>query len=110
MNGFIVSDVLTAMQRKYYSQSKILSSLGVFSVLALLHSGQRSAATLPSIQLSQGEKSIPNLIIFYTENSMKSAEALVRWIRADGSVVLPDQFLPSMEQTGAVTMLDWYVV
>ena len=41
---------------------------------------------------------------------MKSAEALVRWIRADGSVVLPDQFLPSMEQTGAVTMLDWYVV
>lgn len=34
----------------------------------------------------------------------------MRWIRADGSVVLPDQFLPSMEQTGAVTMLDWYVL
>ena len=33
--------------------------------------GQCSAATPPSIQLSQGEKSIPNLIIFYTENSIK---------------------------------------
>ena len=105
MNGFIVSDVLTAMQRKelkVYYQPKVDATTNC--------SGQRSAATLPSIQLSQGEKSIPNLIIFYTENSMKSAEALVRWIRADGSVVLPDQFLPSMEQTGAVTMLDWYVV
>ena len=61
----------------YYSQSKILSSLGVFSVLALLHSGQRSAATPPSIQLSQGEKSIPNLIIFYTENSISNFRELI---------------------------------
>ena len=45
-----------------------------------------------------------------TTNRMKSAEALVRWIRDDGSVILPEQFLPSMEQTGAITMLDWYVV
>ena len=45
-----------------------------------------------------------------TTNRMKSAEALVRWIRDDGSVILPEQFLPSMEQTGAITMLDWYIV
>ncbi len=47
------------------------SAMMRFSVLALLHSGQRSAATPPSIQLSQGEKSIPNLMIFYTENSIR---------------------------------------
>ena len=45
-----------------------------------------------------------------TTNRMKSAEALVRWIREDGSVVLPEYFLPSMEQSDAITMLDWYVV
>ena len=56
------------MKRNYDSQSKILSSLGVFSALALLHSGQRSVAAPPSIQLSQDEKSIPNPIIFHTEN------------------------------------------
>lgn len=45
-----------------------------------------------------------------TTNCLKSAEALVRWLRDDGSVVLPKQFLPSMEQTGAITIVDWYVV
>jgi len=45
-----------------------------------------------------------------TTNRMKSAEALVRWIRSDGSVVLPERFLPVMEQSDAITMLDWYVV
>ena len=45
-----------------------------------------------------------------TTGRMKSAEALVRWVRADGEVILPQQFLPAMEQTGAVAMLDWYVV
>ena len=45
-----------------------------------------------------------------TTSRVKSAEALIRWVKEDGSVVLPHQFLPAMEQTGAVAMLDWYVV
>lgn len=45
-----------------------------------------------------------------TTNCLKSAEALVRWVRDDGSVVLPKQFLSSLEQTGAITIVDWYVV
>ncbi len=45
-----------------------------------------------------------------TTSRMRSAEALIRWVREDGSVILPDQFLPAMEQTGAIAMLDWYVV
>ena len=45
-----------------------------------------------------------------TTSRTKSAEALIRWVREDGNVVLPQQFLPAMEQTGAVAMLDWYVV
>ncbi|MBQ7670351.1 MAG: EAL domain-containing protein [Clostridia bacterium] len=45
-----------------------------------------------------------------TTSRMKSAEALIRWVKEDGSIVLPNQFLSSMEQTGAIAMLDWYVV
>ena len=45
-----------------------------------------------------------------TTSRMKSAEALIRWIKEDGSVIMPLQFLPAMEQTGAIAMLDWYVV
>ena len=73
MNSYIISDVLTAMQRqelKVYYQPKFDA----------------------------------------TTNRMKSAEALVRWIREDGSVILPEQFIPMMEQTGAITMLDWYML
>ena len=43
-------------------------------------------------------------------NRMKSSEALVRWVQEDGTVVLPGEFLPAMEQSDAITMLDWYVV
>ena len=45
-----------------------------------------------------------------TTNHLKSAEALVRWVKEDGSIVLPEQFLPVMEQTDVITILDWYVV
>ena len=43
-------------------------------------------------------------------NRMKSSEALVRWIQENGTVILPGEFLPAMEQSDAITMLDWYVV
>lgn len=43
-------------------------------------------------------------------NRMKSAEALVRWIREDGSIIMPAEFLPVMEQSDAITMLDWHIV
>jgi EAL domain-containing protein (putative c-di-GMP-specific phosphodiesterase class I) len=45
-----------------------------------------------------------------TTNRMKSAEALVRWVQEDGRILLPAAFLPAMEQSDAITMLDWYIV
>ncbi|MBQ8199875.1 MAG: GGDEF domain-containing protein [Lachnospiraceae bacterium] len=37
-------------------------------------------------------------------------EALVRWIRADGSMVFPDQFIPVFEKNGFVEKLDLYML
>lgn len=76
MNGFIISDVLTAMQAMQRRELKVYYQ--------------------PKIDA--------------TTSRVKSAEALIRWVRGDGSVILPHQFLPAMEQTGAIAMLDWYVV
>lgn len=45
-----------------------------------------------------------------TTSRLKSAEALVRWVREDGSVVMPDRFLPEMEKTDIINHLDWYMV
>ena len=38
-----------------------------------------------------------------------SAEALVRWIREDGSVIFPDQFIPLFELNGFCAQLDLYM-
>ncbi len=37
------------------------------------------------------------------------AEALVRWRRSDGSLMMPDEFVPVFERNGLVTRLDFYV-
>ena len=41
---------------------------------------------------------------------LNSAEALVRWIREDGSMIYPDQFIPLFENNGFCTKLDLYMV
>ena len=51
---------------------KIVKSLGIFSVLALSRSGQRSAATPSFTPLSQSEKSIPNLLTFFSAKSIST--------------------------------------
>lgn len=39
-----------------------------------------------------------------------AAEALIRWIRPDGTIVGPDLFIPLFERNGFVEQLDFYVL
>lgn len=38
------------------------------------------------------------------------AEALARWIDTDGRVIPPSEFVPLLEVTGLITILDWYML
>lgn len=40
---------------------------------------------------------------------IRGAEALVRWIRADGSMIPPGKFIELFEQNGLITKLDFYI-
>ena len=40
---------------------------------------------------------------------MKSAEALVRWIKPDGTVISPFFFIPVAEESDLIMEIDWYV-
>lgn len=43
-------------------------------------------------------------------NRLVSAEALVRWVKPDGTIIPPAEFIPLMEQNNAILKLDWYVL
>lgn len=47
----------------------------------------------------------------YDANSgrLVSAEALVRWVKADGTVVSPDSFIPRLETSQDINILDWFM-
>lgn len=41
---------------------------------------------------------------------VKSAEALVRWIKKDGTVIPPFAFIPQAEETDLILEIDWYML
>lgn len=43
-------------------------------------------------------------------NALRGAEALVRWFKPDGTMVMPGQFIPVLEESEAILELDWYMV
>ena len=43
-------------------------------------------------------------------NHVAGAEALVRWIRPEGNMVFPDEFIPVFEKNGFIGKLDFYML
>ncbi|MCR4956640.1 MAG: EAL domain-containing protein [Lachnospiraceae bacterium] len=41
------------------------------------------------------------------KGSLTGAEALVRWRSSDGNMIMPGQFIPVIEESGQVEMVDW---
>ncbi len=44
------------------------------------------------------------------EDRVLSAEALVRWIKDDGTIIYPGEFIPVLEKNGLITKLDCHVM
>ncbi len=43
-------------------------------------------------------------------NKLISAEALARWFKPDGTLVMPGSYIPLLEQSDAIMELDWYML
>ncbi len=44
-----------------------------------------------------------------TTGELTSAEILARWIKPDGEVVSPADFIPQLELSDAINKLDWHM-
>ena len=40
---------------------------------------------------------------------LAGAEALSRWVKADGTVILPSEFIPELEKNSSILAVDWYM-
>ena len=47
---------------------------------------------------------------YLNDKTLHSAEALVRWYGADGTIHYPDEFIPVFEENGFITELDMYML
>ena len=45
----------------------------------------------------------------FTTQEFDSAEVLIRWIKPDGKMIFPDQFIPHFEENGFCVQLDLYI-
>lgn len=44
-----------------------------------------------------------------SSGTLVGAEALARWIKQDGTLVMPDEFIPALEKSGKIVQLDFYM-
>lgn len=83
----------------YYSEQMLEQALSGKMVLdefdAALKAGEFQIYLQPQIEVNTGK--------------IYGAEALVRWIKADGSLVPPGDFIPIYEKSGLISRLDLYV-
>lgn len=43
-------------------------------------------------------------------SKLVGAEALVRWVKPDGSIIMPGSFIPPLEEDNTILELDWYIL
>ena len=74
---------------------------------------QDASALLAQVQSAMDNREI---CVYYqpkfdaVTSRLIGAEALVRWIGPDGTVVMPGAFIPALESSGNIQELDWYVL
>ncbi|HKM34811.1 MAG TPA: EAL domain-containing protein [Lachnospiraceae bacterium] len=94
-NKDIAATVVSFYNQEIKQKSEVEKSISV-NMAAALENGEYQAFLQPKVSLVSGK--------------IVGAEALVRWLRADGTIIYPDSFIPIFEKNGFVTQVDFSVL
>lgn len=90
------SDQSVILYNEEMGKQQIFDDEVVDKMDAALREGQFSVYLQPKFSLITGE--------------ILGAEALIRWNRENGEMVMPDRFIPLYEENGQILELDYYVI
>ncbi len=105
----LVMEPITSVDTSFYSELAWMLPIGigigfvvVLSVIRIMRIRLSPMAEM-QIAIAQREFTVHYQPIIDLETEQcTGAEALVRWLRPDGTVVAPDQFIPLAEETGLI--------
>jgi EAL domain-containing protein (putative c-di-GMP-specific phosphodiesterase class I)/GGDEF domain-containing protein len=113
-NAF-TEDLETAISNANYARKeakKFNTDLCVYfddSMMKSLIMKMELTATLPKAIETKELKAFYQPKIDCLTGKVIGAEALIRWIKEDGSYIYPDQFIPFFESNGLIVDVDYYV-
>ena len=106
----IIIDHANAARKSLVGDEKVLVATYSEKIVQQMHVEEKIESEMEE-SLRKGEFRVfiqPKWDI--TNDCIYGGEALVRWIKEDGSMVFPDQFIPVFERNGFIEKLDLYML
>lgn len=106
----IIIDHANAARKSLIGDEKVLTATYSDKIVKKMHVEEKIESEMEEA-LRSGEFKVfiqPKWDI--SEDCIYGGEALVRWVKEDGSMVYPDQFIPVFERNGFIEKLDLYML
>lgn len=120
-NDCMEKDILGEVDTQLYIGKRGTKNCVVFKGRIFIAEGEISEDQEPTQYTERVSQAITeamknNEIVAYYQplfdtmtHNLVGAEALARWVKSDGTVILPGEFIPELEKNNSILALDWYM-
>lgn len=120
-NEFIERDILNEAETQLYIGKKGAKNCVVFKGRIFIAEGEISMEQQPTHYTERVAQAISEAMrnremkAYYqplyetVSHKLVGAEALARWEKSTGEVILPSEFIPELEKNSSILALDWYM-
>ena len=120
-NDFIERDILNEAETQLYIGKKGAKNCAVYKGRIFVAEGEismeqqpthyteRVAQAIGEAMRSREMKAYYQPLYETVSHKLVGAEALSRWEKSNGEVILPSEFIPELEKNSSILALDWYM-